>query len=107
MERSRDLSETLERIQRGLQDAVALRDPEKLADTDTLRTRFLLASDSLRGAGVVNGADVDSLRSRFETLASARHQYDARATARERLCETGADAARRAGDDRDSSAEVR
>ena len=66
LEQSRDLSETLERIQRDLQDAVALRDPQKLTDTDTLRTRFLTAVDSLKGTGVVRGADLDSLHSRFE-----------------------------------------
>jgi methyl-accepting chemotaxis protein len=68
LERSRDLDETLERIQRDLQDAVALRDPEKLTDTDTLRTRFLAAVDSLKTTAVVRGADLDSLRSRFETF---------------------------------------
>jgi methyl-accepting chemotaxis protein len=66
LQRSRDLDETLERVQRDLQDAVALRDPEKLTDTDTLRTRFLSAVDSLKTTGVVRGADLDSLRSRFE-----------------------------------------
>ncbi|MDB4947794.1 MAG: methyl-accepting chemotaxis sensory transducer [Gemmatimonadetes bacterium] len=66
LQRSRDLDETLERIQRDLQDAVALRDPEKLQDTDTLRTRFLTALDSLKGTGVVRGAELDSLGARFE-----------------------------------------
>jgi len=63
LERTRDLDETLERIQRDLQDAVALRDAEKLTDTDTLRTRFLVAADSLAGTGV---AGADSTRAAFE-----------------------------------------
>jgi methyl-accepting chemotaxis protein len=67
LQRSRDMEETLERVQRDLQDAVALRDPQKLTDTDTLRTRFLLAGDSLRAAGVSDAAAVDSLKGGFET----------------------------------------
>jgi methyl-accepting chemotaxis protein len=66
LERSRDLDETLERIQRDLQDAVALRDPEKLADSDTLRTRFLTAADSLAGTRVLAASDSRALRDRFE-----------------------------------------
>ncbi|HET6764233.1 MAG TPA: methyl-accepting chemotaxis protein [Longimicrobiaceae bacterium] len=75
LQRSRDLDETLERIQRDFQDAVALRDPEKLTDTDTLRTRFLSAADSLKAAGVVPTEQVDSLRTGFE-----RYYLSARGT---------------------------
>jgi methyl-accepting chemotaxis protein len=66
LQRSRDLGETLGLIQRDFKDAVALRDPEKLTDTDTLRTRFLQAADSLKASGVVDDAETDSLRTGFE-----------------------------------------
>jgi methyl-accepting chemotaxis protein len=48
LQHSRDLTETLERIQRDFQDVAALRDPEKLADTDTLRTHFLTTVGALK-----------------------------------------------------------
>ncbi len=41
---ARDMQETLDRMQTDLQESVALRDTEKLSDTDTLRIRFLAAT---------------------------------------------------------------
>jgi methyl-accepting chemotaxis protein len=62
----RNLGESVEAVQRGLQDAVALRDTAKLSDADTLRTRYLRDIDALRQTGAVRGAETDALRDGFE-----------------------------------------
>jgi methyl-accepting chemotaxis protein len=59
----RDLSVSLEAVQRDLQDAVTLRDTAKLTDTDTLRTRFLRDAQALAETGA---AGTDGLGGRFD-----------------------------------------
>ncbi|HEX6910585.1 MAG TPA: methyl-accepting chemotaxis protein [Longimicrobium sp.] len=61
----RDLSGSLEAVQRDLQDAVALRDTAKLSDTDTLRTRFLRDAQALAQTGAA-GRGADGLDARFD-----------------------------------------
>lgn len=63
---SRDLVETLDRIQQEWEDAVALRDTEKLTDTDTLRTKFLSAVETARSNPVLDEGELDSLARDFE-----------------------------------------
>ena len=57
VEASRTLQETLASVQRGLQDAAAASDPDRLRDTDSLRTAFLAVIDA-----AVEGRAVDTAR---------------------------------------------
>jgi signal transduction histidine kinase len=71
----------LERIGRGLQDAVAARDPEALAATSELVTRF---GERLASApGALDPADVAALRSAVEDYYSAGHDVARRLIAAE------------------------
>jgi methyl-accepting chemotaxis protein len=63
LQHSRDLTETLERIQRDFQDAVALRDPEKLSDTDTLRSHFVATVAALAEAS--EAREMEQLEQQF------------------------------------------
>jgi methyl-accepting chemotaxis protein len=66
VQRSRDLGETLDAVNRDLRDAVALRDTAMLTDTDPLRSRFLADVRSLAQTGAVDERQTDALRDRFD-----------------------------------------
>jgi methyl-accepting chemotaxis protein len=72
VELSHDLEESLSAIQRGLQDAVAAKNLEALADTDALRDKFMATLNEGRNNPLLDRRDVDQLQldmSDYYTLA--------------------------------------
>ena len=65
LETSRTLQETLFRIQRSLQDAVAASDADALAASDSLRDVFTTTVDAARSNAVIAPAEIDSLHASF------------------------------------------
>ncbi|HET7459329.1 MAG TPA: methyl-accepting chemotaxis protein [Gemmatimonadaceae bacterium] len=65
LQTSRTLQETLYRVQRGLQDAVAASDAEGLVAADSLRDSFLATLGATRDNPVVAPAEIDSLTADF------------------------------------------
>ncbi len=61
VEMSRDLEEDLNAIQRGLQDAVAAKNSEALADTDALKDKFLQRLQKEQNNPVLDHRDLDQL----------------------------------------------
>jgi methyl-accepting chemotaxis protein len=61
VEMSRDLEEDLNGIQRGLQDAVAAKNSEALADTDTLKEKFLQRLQEEQTNPVLDRRDLEQL----------------------------------------------
>ena len=61
VEMSRDLEEDLNAIQRGLQDAVAAKSSETLADTDALNDKFLQRLQQEQNNPVLDRRDLDQL----------------------------------------------
>ncbi len=61
VEMSRDLEEDLDAIQRGLQDAVAAKNSEALAETDALKDRFLQRLQKEQNNPVLDHRDLDQL----------------------------------------------
>ncbi|MBB4639691.1 methyl-accepting chemotaxis protein [Longimicrobium terrae] len=66
VQRSRDLSETLDAVHREFRDAVALRDTAMLTDTDTLRSHFLADARGLGEIGAVDEDEAASLGEAFD-----------------------------------------
>ena len=62
---ARDLVETLAQIQRGLQDAAAAADPQILRETDELRAAFVANLEEERSNPVIEGAELDGIKSSF------------------------------------------
>ncbi len=61
VEMSRDLEEALSGIQRGLQDAVAAKNTEALADTDVLKDKFLQRLQKEQNNPVLDRRDLEQL----------------------------------------------
>src|SRR5271169_5936900 len=61
VEMSRDLEEDLSAIQRGLQDAVAAKNGEALAETDVLKDKFLQRLQQEQNNPVLDHRDLDQL----------------------------------------------
>jgi len=61
VEMSRDLEETLNAIQRGLQDAVAAKNNEALSDTDALKDKFLQRLQREQNNPVLDRRDLEQL----------------------------------------------
>ncbi len=61
VEMSRDLEDDLNAIQRGLQDAVAAKNSEALADTDSLKDKFLQRLQKEQNNSVLDRRDLDKL----------------------------------------------
>jgi methyl-accepting chemotaxis protein len=66
VQRSRDLSATLDAVHREFRDAVALRDTAMLTDTDTLRSHFLANARGLGEIGAVDEEEAASLGEAFD-----------------------------------------
>jgi methyl-accepting chemotaxis protein len=63
---SRTLERSLDDIQRGLQDAVASRDMDRLNEVDTLRNEFVRLLDSGRDNDGIRTSRLDSIRAGFD-----------------------------------------
>jgi len=63
VEMSQDLESDLVAIQRGLQDAVAAKNPESLADTDVLRDKFMQRLSDGKSNPLLDRRDLDQLQS--------------------------------------------
>src|SRR5262249_23204672 len=63
---SRDLQQILADAQRGMQDAVAAKEADKLQETDALRDAFLKELDEARGNPVVPHGELDQQRTAFQ-----------------------------------------
>lgn len=66
LEMSRNLEETLGKIQRGMQDAVGAADAEMLTETDALRDQFLKQIEEGRRNPTIRTKELDDLKSRFQ-----------------------------------------
>lgn len=78
VEMSRDLEEDLNAIQRGLQDAVAAKNREALADTDALKDKFLQRLQKEQNNPVLDHRDLDQLDVEMrEYYAQARQSTEA------------------------------
>src|SRR5262249_33546474 len=64
LEASRDQQQTLAAVQRGLQDAVAAKDTDKLSETDALRDEFVRVAGVAAGPGD-DPAQREALRAAF------------------------------------------
>jgi methyl-accepting chemotaxis protein len=62
---SRDLVETLAKIQRGLQDAAAAADPQILDETDLLREAFVERLEEERNNPIIEASDIERLQTSF------------------------------------------
>jgi methyl-accepting chemotaxis protein len=88
VELSRDLEDDLGAIQRGLQDAVAAKNAEALADTDVLRDKFISRLNDGRSNPLLDRRDIDQLQSEmsdYYTLARQSTERMIGATAGEDL----------------------
>ncbi|MBI4538025.1 MAG: methyl-accepting chemotaxis protein [Gemmatimonadetes bacterium] len=84
LELSTDLEGMLVAIQRGLQDAVAARDVEALAQMDTLQDAFLRRLETGRGNPIVVPEDLDRLATRFREYYTLARETSSRLIAEER-----------------------
>src|SRR3569832_1381698 len=66
LEMSRNLEETLGKIQRGMQDAVGAADAEMFVETDALRDRFLKQIEEGRRNPTVRIKELDDLKNAFQ-----------------------------------------
>jgi len=66
LELSRDLQGALVDVQRQMQDAVAILDPEMLVEADSMLAAFVARLDGARGNPVLDDADLDRLTNTFE-----------------------------------------
>jgi methyl-accepting chemotaxis protein len=86
VELNRDLQETLDSVQRGLQDAVAAEKVEALGSTDELRDFFLAQLEEGRANPVVEAGEIDELEGNF------REYYELARRVSERMIEGNLDA---------------
>jgi methyl-accepting chemotaxis protein len=83
LELSRDLTESLAGIQRGLQDAAAAADASLLRDPDNLRDSFLAKLKAGKGNQVLAASELDALASSFRSYYTLARETTARMIAHE------------------------
>jgi methyl-accepting chemotaxis protein len=74
LEMSRNLEETLGRIQRGMQDAAGASEAEMLTETDLLRDLFLKQLEEGRSNPTIRVQELNDLKSEFQTYYAATRE---------------------------------